>query len=101
MKKKKQKLQAALREIKEETSLDVQLIDTDKFCETISYISKSLVLKYVTLYLAKAKNCEDDLLIEDEEIDEYKWCRYNEALKYITYTSQRELLHKARLYLFK
>lgn len=101
MEKGENETKAAIREVKEETGLDVKLIDVEKFVEKISYISTSNILKSVILYLAKTEYLLDELNIDKEEIDDYKWCEYKEALKYITYTSQRNALHKARLYLFK
>ena len=90
----------AIRETKEETGLSVNLYEPDKFSETISYITNQSELKYVTLYLSRLKDENQVVKIDEDEISEYKWCRYEEALRIITYSSQREVLQKARLYIF-
>lgn len=91
--------QAAIREVKEETNLDIEIIDKDKFKKEISYVVGKGNLKYLKLYLAKT--ITNEVKIDDKEISEYRWCDYKEALKTITYTSQRNVLQKARFYLFK
>ena len=92
--------ETAIRETKEETGLSINLYEPDKFSETISYITNQGELKYVTLYLATIKDESQSVKIDEDEISEYKWCRYEEALRIITYSSQREVLQKARLYIF-
>ena len=92
-------IEAAKREIKEETGLDVELYYSDEFKKVISYITNDGNLKYVTLYLAEVGN-DDQVYIDNDEIVDYKWLRLDEALKVITYSSQRDVLHSARLYLF-
>lgn len=89
---------AAIREIKEETNIDVEIIAENNFSPEITYIASLNELKYVKFYLAKAKSF--DIKLDSDEIAEYKWCKYNEALKLLTYSSQREVLIKARLYIF-
>lgn len=89
---------AAIREVKEETNLDIILEDKNKFYQKISYITNNSELKYVDFYLAK--EFKNTVIIDEEEISEYKWLKYFDALKIITYSSQREVLQKARLYIF-
>ncbi|WP_156299836.1 NUDIX domain-containing protein [Streptobacillus canis] len=88
----------AIREIKEETNLETTIIDPNIFKRNISYITNMGELKYVTFFLAKAVS--HNVLIDLGEISEYKWCSYNDALKIVTYSSQRKLLQEARLYIF-
>lgn len=88
----------AIREIKEETNLETTIIDPNIFKRDISYITNMGELKYVTFFLAKAVS--HNVLIDLGEISEYKWCSYNDALKIVTYSSQRKLLQEARLYIF-
>lgn len=88
----------AIREIKEETNLETTIIDPGIFKRDISYITNMGELKYVTFFLAKAVS--HNVLIDLGEISEYKWCSYNDALKIVTYSSQRKLLQEARLYIF-
>ncbi|CAM3064537.1 NUDIX domain-containing protein [Streptobacillus felis] len=91
-------IMTAIREIKEETNLETVIVDSDKFKKDISYITNMGELKYVTFFIAKATS--HNVLIDLGEISEYKWCNYNDALKIVTYSSQRRLLQEARLYIF-
>lgn len=92
-------IEAACREIKEETNIDVELINPDRFVEKISYVVGEGILKYVDFYLARALN--EDVIIDTNEISDYKWCNYEESLEIITFSSQRNILQKARLYIFR
>lgn len=89
--------ETAIREVKEETNLDIEIISKN-FKTKISYVVKNEELKNVTFFIAKANNC--DIIIDEDEISEYKWVSYSEGLKLLTYSSQRDVLKKSRLYLF-
>lgn len=88
---------AAIRELKEETNIDIEIIYKEKFAKSIKYITDQYVFKKVKYFIAKAIN--DDVIIDENEIEEYKWCNYKEALKTITYIPQRNLLKSAVLYI--
>ena len=89
--------QAALREIKEETGLEVRLVPG--FREVITYFyvrGGKRVRKSVTYFLAEAPSVEVSLSWEHRG---YKWLRYPDALLRLTFDSTRRVLAKAHRYL--
>ena len=87
--------QTALREIKEETSLDVKL-DT-KFRTTVTYSPMEDVEKEVVYFLAyKTEGNETPQL---EEISQMKWLNLDEAKNTVTYERDKEILQKVEKYL--
>ena len=92
--------ETALREIKEETSLDVKL-NTD-FKAQIRYSPKELTLKDVYFFLATPINNDSTPVDEhDDEVDAFEWCNYEDALFKITYDSDRSVIKKADRYIKK
>lgn len=88
-------IQCALREIKEETNLEVEL-DTN-FSHTISYSPKENVFKYVTFYLAKA--ITNNIISQPEEVKESKWVDIDTAIKEVTFNTDKETLKAAYEYM--
>lgn len=92
--------ETAIREIKEETSLDVKLDTT--FKTKITYSPNELSLKDVYFYLAtpidNSVSPKDD---HDEEVASFEWCDYEEALFKITYDSDRNVVKKAQNHIKK
>lgn len=87
--------QTALREIKEETSLDVTL-DTN-FRTTVKYSPMEDVEKEVVYFLAyKTEGNETPQL---EEISQMKWLNLEEAMNTVTYERDKEILQKVEKYL--
>ena len=87
--------QTALREITEETSLDVKL-DT-KFRTTVTYSPMEDVEKEVVYFLAyKTEGNETPQL---EEISQMKWLNLDEAKNTVTYERDKEILQKVEKYL--
>ncbi len=87
--------QTALREIKEETNLDVKL-DT-KFRTTVTYSPMEDVEKEVVYFLAyKTEGNETPQL---EEISQMKWLNLDEAKNTVTYERDKEILQKVEKYL--
>ncbi len=90
-------LDAALREVREETGLDVDIIFG--FREVIDYVySKGNVLshKTVVFFLARA---EDEGVRLSSEHTGYAWLPYDEAMSRITYENSRKVLYKANAFL--
>lgn len=83
--------ETAIREVKEETGISVKLING--FRETVKYVPNESTLKKVVFFLGTAEN--EEVKIDKEEIEEFKWCNYEEAMKLITYKLQRDVLDKA------
>ena len=84
--------QTAVREIKEETNIDV-LIDTS-FRETVSYSPKKDTLKTVVYFLAKARNSE--YVPQKEEISEIRWVAVDHANNILTYENDKTIVSKAK-----
>lgn len=84
-------VETALREIKEETNLDV-IIDT-RFREITTYSPKPGVIKDVIYFLAFAKTL--DVKVQEEEVANYEWIDINDAIKLITFEEDRKIFKKA------
>lgn len=85
-------VQTAIREVKEETNIDVEV--NEKYRYTIEYSPKEDVMKEVVYFLAK--NISNDKAAQLEEVSEVKWFRFEEALDKITYDTSREILIKIK-----
>lgn len=83
--------ETALREIKEETGLDV--VFYKDFKEKVQYFPAPFIFKSVVYFLAKATN--NKVEIQDDEVLEYKWVNFEEASKLIMYKVQKNILKKA------
>lgn len=92
--------ETALREIKEETNLDVNL-NTD-FVATIKYKPNDNSIKDVIFFLATPKdNSVQPTDLHDEEVAGFEWCDYEETQFKITHASDREVIKKAYHYIKK
>ena len=85
---------AAIREIKEETDLDVELISG--FSDTIKYTFTNSkgepVSKEVTFFLARA--LQNKVTISEEHVDS-RWLSFKDTYKKITYINSRKVLERA------
>lgn len=90
-------VETALREIKEETNLDV-LIDT-RFREITTYSPYPGVLKDVIFFIAMPKTF--DVVIQESEVENAQWIEINEAIAMLTYEADRKILKKAIKYIGK
>lgn len=90
---------AAIREVKEETNIDICLVDVKKFHQYLKYVISPNIYKEVNIYLAKALNY--DIKIDENELDEAVWVSYEKALNLLTYSYQRDILRKAMLYIYE
>ena len=88
--------QTALREIKEETGLDVGLCEG--FRQSVEYFPKPHVKKQVVYFLASPDG-DDTVRRQEEEISEYKWCLLDEADTMVTFKNDKHLTNEARRYL--
>lgn len=84
--------ETALREIKEETGIDVIIDPT--FRETVSYSPKKDTQKVVVYFVAKARN--SDFIAQEEEISEIKWVEIGIAPSILTYENDRCIVNKAK-----
>lgn len=84
-------VETALREIKEETNLEV-IIDT-RFREITTYSPKPDVLKDVIYFIGFAKTT--NVLVQETEVSEYMWIDINDAINYITFDEDKKIFKKA------
>ncbi|MBN4089275.1 NUDIX domain-containing protein [Mycoplasma enhydrae] len=85
-------IETAIRETKEETNIDVEILDG--FRETSQYSPFKGTSKKVVFFLAKPKSF--DLKNQIEEIDVVEWVNVEEALvNRIIHDNNREILEKA------
>lgn len=86
-------VETALREVKEETALDIELLSG--FRHTVEYSPKPGVKKMVVYFLGKAD--PDAIAVKQEtEIGELKWVDWEEAFRIVSFKNDRELLSEAR-----
>ncbi|WP_283679274.1 NUDIX domain-containing protein [Lentilactobacillus sp. Marseille-Q4993] len=90
------KVQTAIREIKEETDLDTK-IDTG-FEQKVEYDMKNGHHKDVTFYVSRV---DDGVEVsrQEEEINSYGWFELDEALDTLTYDNLKGLLTAADKYI--
>ena len=84
--------QTAIREVKEETNLDVEIVGENRYSE--SYVIGKTIKKEVVYFVAKKIGSE--IKPQEEEINEIKWATYEEALDQITYDNSRNILKQAK-----
>ncbi len=89
-------LQTALREIKEETGLDVSLMDG--FRQSVEYFPKPHVKKQVVYFLGTPQG-DDTVRKQEEEISEYRWCRLDDVDKMVSFKNDKRLVSEAKRYL--
>ena len=93
-----EEIETALREIKEETNLDVEL--NSEYRNSVEYIIDGTnILKQVVYFLATPKT--NDIKKQESEILEIKWLNYEECLNTITYDNIKEVLKDAKSFIEK
>ena len=83
--------QTAIREVKEETNIDIDIYKENRY--TINYSPKENVDKTVVFFLARSKT--NDLKKQECEIASIGWFKYDDALNILTYDIAKELLKKS------
>jgi len=86
--------ETALREIKEETKLNVTVIDG--FREKVVYSPAKDVIKTVVYFICETST--KDVAICDELTD-FIWLEFSEALNKLTYENSKKILKKANTFL--
>lgn len=87
--------ETAVREIKEETNLDVEILDG--FREISDYCPFGKIRKRVVFFLATAKS--DDIKIQESEIDSYTWIPLNGTKSSLNYDNDTRVIEKVKKYL--
>ena len=83
-------IETAIREIKEETNLDVEINEKFRYVET--YSPKENVTKDVVFFVAK--KIGGDVKPQEEEVSEIKWVSPKEALELVSYESSKIVMEK-------
>ena len=83
--------ETAIREIREETGLDVTLVNN--FREISEYCPFGKIRKRVVFFLARAFT--DNVKIQEEEIDSYIWVDLQQARKLCSYDNDLRIIEKA------
>ncbi len=88
--------ETALREVKEETGLDILL--RDGFRECVEYYPKPGVKKQVVYFLGYLDH-EQELRRQEEEVSEIGWIALDRAADIVTFKNDKNLIAKAVRYL--
>jgi 8-oxo-dGTP pyrophosphatase MutT (NUDIX family) len=88
-------VETAIREIKEETNIDV-LVDSG-FRETVCFSPRRDTSKTVVYFVAKAISA--DVKPQVEEISETKWVEIGQAISYLTYDNDKLIVNKAKAFI--
>lgn len=87
--------ETARREIKEETSLDVEFIPG--FRQTVEYSPYKDCMKTVVFFLAKSKTMK--VRPQEREVAAIHWMTFDEAFQALSYNNDRRILRKAKKFL--
>lgn len=83
--------ETAIREVNEETGLQVNLIFG--FRESVEYLVKEDIKKEVVFFLARCN--AQEVYIQLDEIVDYKWANYKDSKYLLDYESSKIVLDKA------
>ena len=83
-------VQTAIREVKEETNIDVEVKEDKRYEE--EYYPEENIKKQVVYFLAK--NITTNIIPQQSEIQEIKWVPLNEAENVITYENSKNIIRK-------
>ena len=86
------KEETAIREVLEETNVRIKIIPN--FEREIKYIPNEKTIKKVTIFMGITQ--DEEVTIDTSEIEDFKWCTYEEALKLVTYKLQKDVMENAR-----
>lgn len=90
-KEEKPRLQTALREVKEETGLDISL--QSGFRHAVEYFPRPNVKKQVVYFLGEATS--NDLHMQEEEISRIIWMDIHKAYHMVTFKNDKNLIWMA------
>lgn len=89
--------QTAIREIKEETGLDVEIVES--FREVSDYCPFGRIKKRVVFFMAQTFST--DVVVQKEEIDSFIWVDLYDVHNKCTYDNDLRVIKKARENIFK
>jgi len=90
-------IQTALREVHEETGLDISLLDG--FRETVEYYPKPNVKKLVVYFLGTS-DIKQEAHRQEKEISEIIWTSIDNAQNMVTFKNDKNLIVSAKKFLF-
>jgi 8-oxo-dGTP pyrophosphatase MutT (NUDIX family) len=90
-------VETALREVKEETNLDVEILPY--FKEQVYFFMRK-TKKQVIFFLAKAKPGQK-MKLQESEILDATWATYQEAKRLLKFTNTKQMLEKAYIHILK
>ncbi len=82
-------IETAIRETREETGLDVNIISTKKY--KIKYYVDEIILKEVTYFLAKPVNPNSKIIVQKSELIDVNWFLKDDVGNLLTYEQLRML----------
>lgn len=85
--------QAAIREVKEETNLDVEILNKVGQSQYVFTLNSEKIFKVVTMFLMKAIGGE--LKHQESELLDIGWFDYDAALERISFPKDKQLLKHA------
>ncbi|WP_068268581.1 NUDIX domain-containing protein [Caviibacter abscessus] len=88
----------AIREVKEETNIDIDILYQSKFRHTIKYAINENTLKEVVLFIGHSKT--QDIKVDEQEIGIALWLDYKNVLNTLTYSHQRTILKQAMVCIY-
>ena len=83
-------IQTARREVKEEVGLEVEIDEEKRYI--LNYIIRDEIDKTTVLYMARPKS--EKITMQESEIENTKWCDFDEALNTLTFENWKEMFKK-------
>jgi len=80
--------ETAIREVKEETNYDVEIVNEKRFVER--YIIDNKIDKEVVYFIAKKIGGSAEK--QEAEVTDIKWCSFDEAIETVTFDNLKQLL---------
>lgn len=90
-------IETAIREIKEETHLDVEIDSSFRY--VVNYSPKIGVTKDVVYFCATPKS--NEIIAQKEEISKIQWISLDEAYKIVTFDNDRNLIRQFKEHISK
>jgi len=91
-------IETALREVKEETNLDVDILPY--FKEQVYFFMRK-TKKQVIFFLAKVKPDSANMKLQETEILDATWATYQESKQLLKFTNTKQMLEKAYIHILK
>ncbi|MBQ6381487.1 MAG: NUDIX domain-containing protein [Clostridia bacterium] len=89
--------QAAIREVKEETGIDISIIEG--FKAKSEYSIQHKIEKMVYIYAATCQTPKT--VIQEEEIEDYLWLDFHKAMRHLKFENDKNILYRVNEFLKK